>query len=78
MRKLKKFTLAEGHELSAEEMAMLEGGDFIPFSCNYPHLPAEWTCTPRRSDCPKGRLPAQQSGSNTTFTAPPCHPSDGW
>ena len=37
MRKLKKFTLAEGHELSAEEMAMLEGGDFIPFSCNYEH-----------------------------------------
>ena len=33
MRKIKSFSLAQGHELSCEEMAMLEGGDFISFYC---------------------------------------------
>ena len=39
MRKLKKFTLAEGHALSSSEMAMLEGGDFISFYCYYEYAP---------------------------------------
>ena len=33
MRKLKTFSLSQGHQLSCEEMAMLEGGDFISFYC---------------------------------------------
>ena len=33
MRKLKKFTLAEGHALSSSEMAMLEGGEYFPLDC---------------------------------------------
>ena len=39
MRKLKKFTLAEGHALSSSEMAMLEGGDFISFKCVNEYAP---------------------------------------
>lgn len=36
MKKLKKITLADGHELSAVEMAMLEGGDYFPLKCEQP------------------------------------------
>lgn len=34
MRKLKKFTLAEGHALSSSEMAMLEGGAVFLMYCD--------------------------------------------
>lgn len=37
MRKIKSFSLTQGNELSCEEMAMLEGGDYIPFTCSYEH-----------------------------------------
>lgn len=33
MRKIKKFSLAEGHVLSSWEMTMLEGGEFHPLEC---------------------------------------------
>lgn len=34
MRKLKTFSLSQGHQLSCEEMTMLEGGDFISRFCD--------------------------------------------
>ncbi len=37
MRKIKSFSLSQGNELSCEEMAMLEGGDFISFYCEHEH-----------------------------------------
>lgn len=34
MRKIRSFSLTQGNELSCEEMAMLEGGDFISRFCD--------------------------------------------